>query len=174
MRPAVVSRMRQTLPMACSPGHRCPSCSHATSVDTDAVRVSTRPWPASTSGWDVASVSAGRQGTGVIVVRRALVPLQRQSVVAALPDDLGGNRALAFDCVSHHGGALQGQHRQQLGHGGDLVGLSSRRNLRQPQALLAAPSADQGPRRPAARTVKRTAQDLAINGDNTLALPREP
>jgi len=50
--------------VACSPDHRCPSCSHATSVDTDAVRVWSGRGRHRHPAWTWQACSAGRQGTG--------------------------------------------------------------------------------------------------------------
>jgi hypothetical protein len=77
-----------------------------------------------------------------IVMQRVLVALQSQRVIAALIDDLLGDRALAVQRIGRHDGAFQRQHLQQRRHGGDFIGLGIGRNLSQHQALFAAPGTD--------------------------------
>ena len=74
-----------------------------------------------------------------ILVRAALVAFQRQNVVAALLDDLGGNSALAVERVSGHGAALERQQFQQLRHRRDLVGFAVHGQLAEQQPLLCGP-----------------------------------
>ena len=76
------------------------------------------------------------------VLRRSfgwLIRLQCQRVIAPLIDDLRGDGALAVEGIDGHNGALERQHRQQLRHGGDLIGFRVG-GLRQHDALFAAPS----------------------------------
>ena len=103
-------------------------------------------------------------------MQRALVALQRQDIVAALIDDLLGDVALAVERVDGHDRALEREHLQQLRHRGDLVGLGVGGDLRQHQALLAAPGADHVQRRLAAGAIERAAQHLAVDCHNTLTL----
>ena len=105
-----------------------------------------------------------------IVMQRALVALQCQGIVAALLDDLLGDRALAVERIGGHDRAFQRQHGQQLRHRGDLVGFGVSGDLRQHQALLAAPGTDHVQRRFAAGAIEGAAQHLAIDRHNTLAL----
>ena len=64
-----------------------------------------------------------------VVVQAALVAFQRQNVVGALLDNLGGYGALAVERVGGDDAALQRKQFQQLRHGGDLVGLLIHRQL---------------------------------------------
>jgi hypothetical protein len=77
-----------------------------------------------------------------VVMQRALVALECQDIVTALILDLLRDAALAIECVGGHDGALQREHLQQLGYGGDLVGFGIGGDLRQHQALFATPGAD--------------------------------
>jgi hypothetical protein len=61
------------------------------------------------------------QEQGDIGVQRALVALEGEDVVAALRDDLFGGGPLAVEGIDGHDRALERQHLEQLGHGGDLV-----------------------------------------------------
>jgi GT2 family glycosyltransferase len=61
-----------------------------------------------------------------IGMQRSLVALQRQHVIAALIDDLLGDGALAVERVGGNDRALQAEHAEQLGHGGDLFSLKCR------------------------------------------------
>jgi hypothetical protein len=76
--------------------------------------------------------------------------------------------ALTVERVDRNNGALQGKHFQQLRHGGDLIGLGIGGDLPQHHLLLAAPGADHVQRRLVAGPIERTAQHLAVDGDNAL------
>jgi hypothetical protein len=76
-----------------------------------------------------------------------LITFQRQHVVAALLDDLLGDLALAVERVHGNDAALERQHLRQSWYGGDLIGLSVGGDLRQHQAVLAAPGRDHVQRR---------------------------
>ena len=106
-------------------------------------------------------------------MQTALVSLQGQGIVAALFDDLFGDRALAIERVDGHDRPLQRQHLQELWHGRDLVRFHIGGDLRHHQALLATPGADHVQRRLAAGLVERTTQDFAVYRDNTLTLHRK-
>ena len=106
-------------------------------------------------------------------MQRGLIAFQRQGIIAALIDDLLSDGALAVERVHGHDRALQRQHRQQFRHRGDLVRLRIRSDLAQHHALLAAPGADHVQGRFAAGLVVRAAQNLAIDRDNALTLPRK-
>ena len=122
---APLSRVRVSLAMAARAGHWCCSWSQPMSVDTTLVRVSMRPWPPSTSVWVLSATrSRDRRGTGDIGVQRALVALEGENIVAALFHHLFGDVALAVHRVGGDDGALERQHLQKLGHGGDLVRLA--------------------------------------------------
>ena len=105
-----------------------------------------------------------------IIVERALIALQSQRIVATLIDDLLSDRTLAVQRVGGHDRALQRQHLQQRRHGGDLVGLGVRGDLRQHHALLAAPGADHVQGRLAVGAIERSAQHFAICRHHTLTL----
>jgi hypothetical protein len=94
-------------------------------------------------------------------MQRALVSLQRQRIVAALMDNLPSDRALAVECIGGHDRTFQRQHLQQLRYCGDLVRFGIRGDLRQHQALLAAPCADHVQGRLSAGAIERTAQHLS-------------
>jgi hypothetical protein len=102
-------------------------------------------------------------------MQRRLIALERKGIIAALVDDLKGDVALAVERVHGRDAALQGQHLQKLGTRRDLVRLGIGCDLAEHQTLLAAPGADHVQSRFGARTVERSAQDLAVNRDNALA-----
>ena len=104
-----------------------------------------------------------------VVVQRALIALQRHGVVAALRDDLAGDAALAVERVHGHDRPLEAQQSQQLGYGGDLVGLGVGGDLPQHQLLIAAAGRDHVQRRLAARLVERSPHHLAVDRNHPLA-----
>ena len=86
----------------------------------------------------VAGIGLGvaRQGCGGVieegpdvVVQRALVALERQHVVPALPQDLLGDGALAVEGIGRDDGVLEREHGQEPRHRGDLVRLACDREL---------------------------------------------
>lgn len=80
---------------------------------------------------------------------------------------------MAVEGIDRHDGAVERQHLQQLGDGGDLVGLGIGGNLREHEALIAAPGADHVQRRGGARRVERSAQNLAVNRNDAAATRRK-
>ena len=82
------------------------------------------------------------QGLLNVVQQVFLIVLHRQHVIAAAVDDLLGDGFLATHRVNGHQGAMQVQQFQQLGNGGDFVGLAIHRQLAQEQVVLAGPGAD--------------------------------
>ena len=102
-------------------------------------------------------------------MKRSLISLQGEGIVAALIDDLLGDGALAIERVGSHD-VLQPQHLQQFRHGGNFVRLRVGGDLRQHKALLAAPGGDHVQRRLATGAVERAAQNLAVDRHNPFAL----
>jgi hypothetical protein len=109
-----------------------------------------------------------------VLMQRSLVSLQSEDVVAALIHDLLGNCTLTVERIRCHNRTLQRQHHQQLRHRGDLVGFGIPSDLRQHEALLAAPGADHVQRRFAAGVVERTVQYLSVDRDHALDALGEP
>ena len=103
-----------------------------------------------------------------VIMQRALISLQRQRVVAALIDNPLSDRTLAVERIGGHDRTLQRRHLQQLRYRGDLVRFGIRGDLRQHQALFAAPRADHVQGRFAAGAIEGAAQSLSIYGDNAL------
>ena len=105
-----------------------------------------------------------------VVMKRSLISLQGEGIVAALIDDLLGDGALAIERVGSHDRSFQPQHLQQFRHGGNFVRLRVGGDLRQHKALLAAPGGDHVQRRLATGAVERAAQNLAVDRHNPFAL----
>src|SRR5215210_7338737 len=99
-----------------------------------------------------------------IVVQAALVAFQREHIIAALFDRLGGDDPLTVERVGGDDAALERQQFQQFRHRCDLVGLAVDRQLTEQQALLRGPGMDHMQRRLARDTIKRAPQRLAVNG----------
>ena len=97
------------------------------------------------------------------LVQLALVFLHRQHIVSPALGDLLGDLSLAAHGVDGDDAAIQVQHLQQLGNGGDLVGFLVGLHLAQGQVLLGGPGADpvDGPLLP--RTVIGPSGRLAVN-----------
>ena len=76
------------------------------------------------------------------LVQLTLVRLHRQRVVGTALGDPLGNLPLAAHSVDSDDAAMQVQHLQQLGNGGDLVGFLVSLDLAHGQALLRRPGAD--------------------------------
>src|SRR5262249_26986601 len=94
-----------------------------------------------------------------------LVALDRQHVVAALLDYLGRDRLLRPHRVDGHQRAAQLQQAEQLGDGGDLVGLLTAGDAAEAEADLAGPGADQVQGAQAVACPAGAAQGLAVDGD---------
>ncbi len=77
------------------------------------------------------------------VMQRTLIVFQRQRVVSHLLHHLLGCLALAMHGASGNHLAPQGQHFQQLGFCGNLLGFAGGGQLPQHQSLLISPSPDQ-------------------------------
>src|SRR3954463_12655310 len=99
-----------------------------------------------------------------IVVQAALVTFQREHIIAALFDHLGGDDPLTVECVGGDDAALERQQFQQLRHRCDLVRLAVDRHLTEQQALLSGPGMDHMQRRLARDAIERAPQRLAVNG----------
>ena len=72
------------------------------------------------------------------LVELTLVLLHRQDVIGPAVCDLLGNLPLAAHGVNGHDAAVQIQQVQQLGNGGDLIGLLRRPDLPQRQGVCVA------------------------------------
>lgn len=117
-----------------------------------------------------------RSGFGIVEEQRdiamqgSLVSFEGQDIVAALIDDPPGDVALTVEGIDGHDRSLQRQHFQQLGHGGDLVGFFVSGDLRQDEALIAAPGGDHVQRRLATGGIEGAAQNLAVDRDDALGV----
>jgi hypothetical protein len=99
-----------------------------------------------------------------------LVVLGRQQVVAAAVEDLLGDPGLAAHGVDRHQRAAEGQAVEQLGNGGDLVGLGMAGLLTQHQTLTAGPGRHHVQRAPIARAIVRAPRGLAVDRHHLRAL----
>ena len=99
-----------------------------------------------------------------VSVELPLVGLHRQQVVGAAVDDLLGNLGLAAHGVDGDDAPAQLQQRQQLGDGGDFVGMGLGAGLAQHQVILGGPGAHQVQRGPALPPVMASPQGLAVDG----------
>ncbi len=101
-------------------------------------------------------------------MQAGLVALQRQDVIGALVDDLGGDLALATDGVDGHHGPLDHQEIQELRNGDDLVRLVLDPGLSQNHVLLGAPGRDHVDRRLRAGLLVGAPERLAVDRDDIL------
>ena len=99
-----------------------------------------------------------------VSVELPLIGLHRQQVVGAAVDDLLGNLGLAAHGVNGDDAPAQLQQRQQLGDGGDFVGMGLGAGLAQHQVILGGPGAHQVQRGPALPPVMASPQGLAVDG----------
>ena len=76
---------------------------------------------------------------------------------------------MAVEGIDGHDGAVERQHLQQFGDGGDFVGLGIGSDLSEHEALIAAPGAHHMQRRGGARRVEGSAQHFAIDRDDAAA-----
>jgi hypothetical protein len=104
-----------------------------------------------------------------IGVQRALVSFERQGIVATLIDDLLGDVALAVERVDGHDCVLESKQFQELGHCGDFVRVGVGGDLREHEALIAAPGADHVQGRLGAGRIERPTQHFAVDRDDALA-----
>jgi hypothetical protein len=72
-----------------------------------------------------------------------LVVLDGQDIVAAAVHNTGGDGLLAAQGVQAHQGAVEVQHFQQLGDGGNLIRLIGHGHLAQAEVVVRGPGADQ-------------------------------
>ena len=77
------------------------------------------------------------------LVELTLVLLHRQDVIGPAVADLRGDRPRATHGVDGHDAAVQIQHFQQLGNGGDLIGFLRSLDLAQGLGVRRGPGADQ-------------------------------
>ncbi|CAM3901610.1 hypothetical protein POHY109586_24440 [Polaromonas hydrogenivorans] len=131
-------------------------------VGTGAFPIVAVRWPDLLAG--VASLKPGRNSP----VQVAVVALEVEHVVRFTVHDGFGDGLLTPHGVNGDDAALDAQQLEQLGNGGDFVGLFVRLHLPQQHAGLARPGAHDMQRRLSA--MARAAHALAINGHHALDL----
>lgn len=97
----------------------------------------------------------------------AVVPPERQHVVALARHDLGGDLFLTAHRVDRHDRLFQVENLQQLRDGRDLVRLLVGGDLPERDAAIRRPGAHDVQRPQAVLLVVRAAQRLAVDGDAT-------
>jgi hypothetical protein len=105
-----------------------------------------------------------------VVEEFAVIPLEREDVVALPLDDLGGDRLLATGRVDRHHGVFEVENPQQLRDGRDFVRFLIGRDLSQRDAAVRRPGAHQVERSQAVLLVVRAPERLAVDGSPFVVL----
>ena len=137
------------------------------------MRVSMRPWPFSTVV--LRDEFLRRRGVEIGLdfgFQRRLIALQRQQKIGLVRDDLGGDLDLTSHGVDGDEGAFElfrlGQMVEQIGDGGDLVGLLGHAELRQRQTGVGRVGAERVQRFEPLALVVGAARGLAVDGDEVV------
>src|SRR3954447_3964672 len=101
-----------------------------------------------------------------VLMQVGVVVLDRQDVVAATGDNLGGDLLLAAHRVDGHQGTGEVEQLQEPRDRSDLVGLVVHGHLAEADVVGAGPGADQVQRRQPAAAAPAAAHRLAIDGDD--------
>lgn len=100
-----------------------------------------------------------------VVMQARLIAFERAHMIRALRDDARGDGLLRPHGVDGDDRAFDVEHLQEIGYGGDLVGLSVDGALRQHEAGVGGVGRDQMQRAGSVR-LPRSAQRLAVHGDD--------